>query len=150
MRVGARRPVGVGARRLAGVGARRPVVVSAIRLAGVGAIGLALVGAVHAQTPTFEAIAIHPNHSGEVPGGMEVQPGRVVALNVTVRALIREVYRLRDFQIVGGPWATGNPATAACASALAPNGLPRCGTLTFRPGAISGRSVRIDQRPSEN
>jgi uncharacterized protein (TIGR03435 family) len=54
--------------------------------------------------PQFEVASIKPNKSGDGRIMMQVQPGgRFTAINVTLRILIRNAYRLQDSQIVGGP-----------------------------------------------
>jgi len=53
--------------------------------------------------PEFEVASIKPNNSGDGRVMMQVQPGRYMATNVTLRLLIRNAYQLQDFQITGGP-----------------------------------------------
>jgi len=53
--------------------------------------------------PEFEVASIKPNNSGDGRVMMQVQPGRYMATNVTLRLLIRNAYQLEDFQITGGP-----------------------------------------------
>jgi uncharacterized protein (TIGR03435 family) len=73
--------------------------------------------------PAFEVASVKPNKSGDNRVMLGFQPGgRVTASNVTLRMLIRQAWRIQDFQIVGGPgWigsdrfdivakAEGNPA----------------------------------------
>jgi uncharacterized protein (TIGR03435 family) len=53
--------------------------------------------------PSFEVSSVKPS-SPTQQGGMELQPnGRFVAYAVTVRNLLTTAYRVRNFQIVGGP-----------------------------------------------
>ena len=47
----------------------------------------------------FEVASIKPNNSGDGRVMMQMQPGRYVATNVTLRLLIRNAYQLQDFQI---------------------------------------------------
>lgn len=73
----------------------------------------------------FEVASIRPNQSGDEKVTMQIQPGgRMNIRNATIRLMIRNAYRLQDFQIVGGPsWinndrfdvtakAEGNPTQA--------------------------------------
>lgn len=54
--------------------------------------------------PQFEVASVKPNSSGVMKEMIETQPGgRFTATNVTLRQLIRNAYRLQDFQITGGP-----------------------------------------------
>src|SRR3954453_21143639 len=53
--------------------------------------------------PAFEVASIKPNSSGDGRVMMQMQPGRYMATNVTLRLLIRNAYQLQDFQITGGP-----------------------------------------------
>jgi uncharacterized protein (TIGR03435 family) len=60
----------------------------------------------HAQgtdRPEFEVASIKPNKSSSGMVQMGMTPGRFMATNVTLRMLLRQGYRLQDFQIVGGP-----------------------------------------------
>jgi len=56
-----------------------------------------------APAPAFEVASIKPNTSGDGRVMMQMQPGRYMATNVTLRLLIRNAYQLQDFQITGGP-----------------------------------------------
>lgn len=73
----------------------------------------------------FDVVSVKANHSGSDLILMQAQPGgRIVATNVTLRLLIRNAYRVQDFQIVDAPaWmstdrfdiearANGNPSQA--------------------------------------
>lgn len=54
--------------------------------------------------PSFAVASIKPNPSGGGDILMQVLPGgRANIANATLRILIRQAYRLQDFQIVGGP-----------------------------------------------
>jgi uncharacterized protein (TIGR03435 family) len=56
------------------------------------------------QQVAFEAASIKPNKSNPDIYRMQVQPGgRLVVTNAPLRSMIRNAYRLQDFQIVGGP-----------------------------------------------
>jgi uncharacterized protein (TIGR03435 family) len=59
--------------------------------------------AVAAQAPTFEVSTVKRNVSGEARGESVFQSDRYMARNVRVRDLIAEAYRVRAFQITGGP-----------------------------------------------
>jgi uncharacterized protein (TIGR03435 family) len=99
----------------------------------IAAIGAALGGrgTLRAQTaaepskpPAFEVASVKPNTSGDGRVLMMPQPGgRLSLVNVPLKLMIRNAYRLQDFQIVGGPdWmstarydvvakaGTGNPS----------------------------------------
>jgi uncharacterized protein (TIGR03435 family) len=59
-----------------------------------------------AQTPNpvFDVVFIKPNTSGDTRVTNRVQPGgRYTATNITLRQLIRDAYRVQEFQIIGGP-----------------------------------------------
>lgn len=54
--------------------------------------------------PSFDVVSIKPDRSGDDRIVMMAQPGgRIVATNVTLRLLIRNAYRVQDFQIVDAP-----------------------------------------------
>jgi uncharacterized protein (TIGR03435 family) len=54
--------------------------------------------------PTFEVASVKPNNSGDGRVIMMPQPGgRLSLTNVPLRLMIRNAYRVQDFQIVGGP-----------------------------------------------
>jgi bla regulator protein blaR1 len=74
-------------------------------------IGCAVLSAQSPPTPTFEVVSIKLNKSvGAFSMMGAVQPGgRFTMTNVSVRDMIGLAYRLRDFQILGGPsWATSD------------------------------------------
>jgi uncharacterized protein (TIGR03435 family) len=83
----------------------------AIALRGGLLVALAsqLVALGHAQTPapatvaTFEAASIRRNVSGETRVRFETPPGRLTAVNVPLRFVIRQAYRVPEARIVGGP-----------------------------------------------
>ena len=81
-----------------------------------------------AANPVFDVVSIKPNTSGDTRVTNRVQPGgRYTATNITLRQLIRDAYRVQEFQIVGGPgWmnldrfdivakAEGNPSVGLMA-----------------------------------
>jgi|KBSSwiStaDraftv2_1062776.scaffolds.fasta_scaffold507804_1 uncharacterized protein (TIGR03435 family) len=68
-----------------------------------GSVALAAQTPQSAPAPAFEVASIKPNNSGDGRVMMQVQPGRYMATNVTLRLLIRNAYQLQDFQITGGP-----------------------------------------------
>ncbi len=56
------------------------------------------------QPRSFEVASIRPNQSGSGRVSADLGPaGRVTLTNVSVRELIRDAFRLRDVQLVGGP-----------------------------------------------
>jgi uncharacterized protein (TIGR03435 family) len=70
-----------------------------------------IVAIVSAQTPAaeleklqFEVASVKPNKSGSTSSSLQLQPGgRIVATNVAVRLLIRNLYNVQADQIVGAP-----------------------------------------------
>jgi uncharacterized protein (TIGR03435 family) len=84
-----------------------------------------------AQTkPSFEAAAVKPSISGDNRVAILGQPGgRFVATNATLKMLMGVAYRVRDFQISGGPsWVATErwniEAKAEEGSIPPPTGLP--------------------------
>jgi hypothetical protein len=83
----------------------------AIALRGGLLVALAsqLVAPGYAQTPapatvaTFEAASIRRNVSGETRVRFETPPGRLTAVNVPLRFVIRQAYRVPEARIIGGP-----------------------------------------------
>src|SRR5262249_22186870 len=74
-------------------------------------IGCAALSAQSQPPPAFEVASIKPNKSVAAFSMMgAVQPGgRFTMTNVSVRDIIGLAYRLKDFQILGGPsWATSD------------------------------------------
>jgi uncharacterized protein (TIGR03435 family) len=63
----------------------------------------------HAQAPAraavaaFEAASIKRNISGETRLRFETPPGRLTAINVPLRFVIRQAYRVSEARIIGGP-----------------------------------------------
>jgi len=66
-------------------------------------LSVALSTAVAAQAPTFEVSTVKRNVSGEARGDSVFQSDRYMARNVRLRDLIAEAYRVRQFQVTGGP-----------------------------------------------
>ena len=61
--------------------------------------GLTLYG----QARTFEVASVKPNKSGAQGVRIQLQPGgRFIAVNATLRQLVREAYSLQNFQLSGG------------------------------------------------
>jgi uncharacterized protein (TIGR03435 family) len=63
------------------------------------------------KLPAFEVASVKRNTSSDpaTVGGGFFPGGRYIAKDITVRALIREAYRVQGFQIVGGPsWITAD------------------------------------------
>jgi uncharacterized protein (TIGR03435 family) len=60
------------------------------------------------EEPAFELASVKPNTSGDGQFTIGIEPGgRLTALNVTLRDLIRAAYQVQSFQIVGAPaWLT--------------------------------------------
>src|SRR5580658_8348759 len=84
---------------------------TAFFLAIAGIVVVGAVSALRAQAPatdakpsTFEVASVKSNRSGDQHITVHVQPGgRFNATNITLRLLIRNAYRVQDFQISGGP-----------------------------------------------
>jgi len=75
-----------------------------------GAIGVALataslyIAAPQTKPPAFEVASIKPNATGDNRIMMQMAPGgRLNVTGATLRMLIRNAYRVQDFQIIGGP-----------------------------------------------
>ncbi len=59
--------------------------------------------------PSFEVASIKPNTSGQMVMSISAPPGgRFVANGLTFRFLMTYAYRVRDFQIIGGPGWTNS------------------------------------------
>lgn len=81
---------------------------------------------VAAQAPRFEVSTVKRNISGEARGDSVFQSDRYMARNVRVRDLIAEAYRVRGFQVTGGPDWIGSDrfdiiAKAAAAAPFTPS-----------------------------
>src|SRR4051812_12542420 len=53
--------------------------------------------------PSFEVASIKPNNSGDNRMMFRGNGGRFTVVGATVRMLIQQAYRVRDFQLSGGP-----------------------------------------------
>jgi uncharacterized protein (TIGR03435 family) len=61
------------------------------------------------DTPTFEVASVKPNKSGEAFVQLGGRGGQFTITNAPLRLIIRNAYRLQDFQIVGAPgWITSD------------------------------------------
>src|SRR5207249_11251078 len=80
--------------------------------------------------PSFEVATIKPSTSGDNRIAILAQPGgRFVATNASLKMLMGTAWRVRDFQISGGPNGAGParwtiPATAEAGSIPPPTGPP--------------------------
>ena len=80
----------------------------------VGVVALSLASSLRAQFGGFEIASVkpsNPNPAGPLGAAPMVAPalGRLTAMNVTLRRLVYEAYRLAPFQVVGGPaWQNTN------------------------------------------
>jgi uncharacterized protein (TIGR03435 family) len=54
-------------------------------------------------TTKFEVASIKPHPAGDSFGGTGVSPGMMNVRNLPVRRLIRNAYKVSDFQITGAP-----------------------------------------------
>jgi uncharacterized protein (TIGR03435 family) len=103
----------------------RPIASCAVAAVLFGAAALAAQApAVTLQKPAFEVSTVKRNVSGEARGESVFQSDRYMARNVRVRDLIAEAYRVRAFQVTGGPEWIGSDrfdivAKAASAAPLA-------------------------------
>jgi uncharacterized protein (TIGR03435 family) len=85
---------------------RRRCLVAAVVFTLIAAVGKIAMPTARAQAanPVFDVASIKPNTSGDTRVTNRVQPGgRYTATNITLRQLIRDAYRIQEFQIVGGP-----------------------------------------------
>jgi uncharacterized protein (TIGR03435 family) len=59
--------------------------------------------------PTFDAASVKRSASGRTDGGVGLRPpNRYVASNVLLRTIVTHAYRLKRFQVIGGPdWIDG-------------------------------------------
>ena len=56
------------------------------------------------QTPSFEVVSVKPNTSGSRASSSRSMPGGAfTATNITLRLLILQAYRIKGFQLTGGP-----------------------------------------------
>jgi bla regulator protein blaR1 len=66
-----------------------------------------LTGVVIAQGPEprqFEVASVKPNRSGQLAMNLRVEPGgRLIVQNLSLKDLVTVAYRVRDFQVIGGP-----------------------------------------------
>ena len=76
---------------------------AAIVLVGFGAARATRAQEQAAAKAEFEVASIKPNHSGSGGRHEHFTHGRLVAVNITVRSLIRDAYALTDYQISGAP-----------------------------------------------
>jgi uncharacterized protein (TIGR03435 family) len=87
-------------------GSTRPALIAAAAVLGLFVSGHE--GTARAQEPpaadtAFEVVSIKPNDSNDGRVMLGLQPGRFNATNVTTRLLIRQAYRVQNFQIVDAP-----------------------------------------------
>ena len=58
----------------------------------------------HPQTPSFEVASVKPNNSGSRASSSRSLPGGgFTATNIPLRLLILQAYRIKGFQLTGGP-----------------------------------------------
>ena len=78
---------------------------------GIVVVAIPIVSQVPAGTrPSFEVASIKPNGSADNRVALLMQPGgRFIATGVPLRLLMTFAYRVRDFQVSGGPnWITSD------------------------------------------
>jgi uncharacterized protein (TIGR03435 family) len=92
-----------------------------------------------AQTPGFEVASVKRNMSGETQSDTVFQGDRYMAHNATLRRVIAEAYRVRSFQVTGGPaWIDSDRfEIIAKAQSDAPFALQLGPDGTRTPGAAS-------------
>jgi uncharacterized protein (TIGR03435 family) len=86
----------------------RHIIPSGLILALLASVQMAIVRAqapaAAAERRAFEVATVKPNKSGEMRVSMRIIPGGAYeAFNVTLGAMIRQAYRLQDFQLIGAP-----------------------------------------------
>ena len=101
-----------------------------------------------AQTPAFEAASVKKNAGGGPPG-MEIRVtpnGGFIATNVPLRVLVRESFRVQDYQVIDLPgWADGERYDITARSAGAtPDWQPMVQTLLRERFALSARRETRD------
>lgn len=64
---------------------------------------IATAAAAQTPRPAFEAASVKVNKSGTGLVRLSTFPGRLTAVNVTLRMLVRYAYNIQDFQMSGGP-----------------------------------------------
>lgn len=65
-------------------------------------VGGTLAGRAQIPLPTFDVASVKVSTSDEPGGRMATQPGRVIAQNLTLRALLLNAYQVRDSQVDTG------------------------------------------------
>ena len=90
--------------------------------------GVFTLAARQAEGPVmFEAASIKRNVSGEARTRFETPPGRLNAINVSLRFLVRQAYRVPETRIIGGPaWLDTD----------------RFDIVASLPGGVTGDAVR--------
>lgn len=93
--------------RVAIDGRKKVLIASSATLAVAAPLVLGLIHAplIRAQSkpPAFEVATIKLNVTGARSGGVRPRPGRLIISNMTVKGMVAFVYKVRDFQISGGP-----------------------------------------------
>jgi bla regulator protein blaR1 len=116
-----------GVKRKKAMGKHARVVVGLWMILAVGAGRAVIVGAQSsaadvAKLPSFEVASVKPNVSGDGRVMLMQQPGgRLNLVNVPLRLLIRNAYRVQDSQIAGGPDWLGAARFDIVAKAENPN-----------------------------
>src|SRR5260370_41301855 len=55
------------------------------------------------NAPAFEVATVKPHDTNDNRTGVFPKPGRLTVRNYTVRRLIQETYRVKNYQVPGGP-----------------------------------------------
>ena len=71
-------------------------------IVGAGSIAIPILSQSQEPKLAFEVASVKPNKA-EGGSAIDSSPGRFVATGIQLRILIREAYRVRNFQIAGGP-----------------------------------------------
>jgi hypothetical protein len=75
-----------------------------LTIAGITTVVMPMASQSPAQKPSFEVASVKPSTSGKNRVAIIEQPGgRFVATNVSLTMLMDTAYRVRAFQILGGP-----------------------------------------------
>ena len=120
----------------------RSCLVATVAIAFIAVMGKIATPVARAQVPNpvFDVVSIKPNTSGDTRVTNTVQPGgRYTATNITLRQLIRDAYRVQEFQIVGGPGWTNSDRFDIVAKA---EGNPSVGQMDAYAADVTDGSIQ--------